>query len=79
MPMANSMDSESGSAAMAPAARKRGGTRRALLDRLKRAGPLEAQDLAVHLGVTAMAVRQHLYAFEAEGIVAATPIQPGLY
>ena len=47
------------------------GTRRALLDRLKRAGPQEAQTLGEHLGVTAMAVRQHLYALEAEGIVAA--------
>ncbi len=48
-----------------------GGSRRALLDRLKRAGPQEARDLAAHLGVTAMAVRQHLYGLEAEGIVAA--------
>ncbi|MHA1151717.1 MAG: helix-turn-helix transcriptional regulator [Alphaproteobacteria bacterium] len=48
-----------------------GGSRRALLDRLKRAGPQEARDLATHLGVTAMAARQHLYALEAEGIVAA--------
>jgi predicted ArsR family transcriptional regulator len=47
------------------------GSRRALLDRLKRAGPQQARDLATHLGVTAMAVRQHLYALEAEGIVVA--------
>lgn len=47
------------------------GTRRALLDRLKRAGPQDAEGLGAHLGVTAMAVRQHLYALEAEGIVAA--------
>ena len=47
------------------------GSRRALLDRLKRAGPRQARDLATHLGVTAMAVRQHLYALEAEGIVVA--------
>ena len=47
------------------------GTRRALLDRLKRAGPQEAQALGAHLGVTAMAVRQHLYALEAEGMVTA--------
>ena len=45
------------------------GSRRALLDRLKRAGPQQARDLATHLGVTAMAVRQHLYALEAEDIV----------
>ncbi len=50
-----------------------GGTRRALLERLKRAGAQDAQILAEHLGVTAMAVRQHLYALEAEGIVTATP------
>ena len=48
-----------------------GGSRRALLDHLKRAGPQQARDLAAHLGVTAMAARQHLYALEAEGIVAA--------
>ena len=48
-----------------------GGSRRALLDRLKRAGPQQARDLAAHLGVTAMAARQHLYALEAEGVVAA--------
>jgi predicted ArsR family transcriptional regulator len=52
-----------------------GGSRRALLDRLKRAGPQQARDLAAHLGVTAMAARQHLYALEAEGIVA-TEQQP---
>jgi predicted ArsR family transcriptional regulator len=48
-----------------------GGSRRALLDRLKRAGPQQARDLAAHLGVTAMAARQHLYALEAGGIVVA--------
>ena len=48
-----------------------GGSRRALLDRLKRAGPQQARELAAHLGVTAMAARQHLYVLEAEGIVAA--------
>lgn len=49
--------------------RGRGATRRALLDRLKRAGPQEAQALARVLGLTPMAVRQHLYALEAEGVV----------
>ncbi len=49
-----------------------GTTRRGLLDCLKRGGAQEAGALAQHLGVTAMAVRQHLYALEAEGIVAAT-------
>jgi predicted ArsR family transcriptional regulator len=48
-----------------------GASRRALLDSLKRAGPQRARDLGDHLGVTAMAVRQHLYALEAEGIVTA--------
>jgi predicted ArsR family transcriptional regulator len=47
------------------------GTRRALLDRLKRAGPQDAESLGAHLGVTAMAARQHLYSLEAEGIVVA--------
>jgi len=51
---------------------KAGTTRRTLLDRLKRGGAQEAGALAKHLGVTAMAVRQHLYALESEGIVAAT-------
>ena len=57
--------------AEANAAPEKTGTRRALLERLKRAGPQEAQALGAHLGVTAMAVRQHLYALEAEGIVVA--------
>ncbi len=51
---------------------KTGNTRRSLLDSLKRKGGQEAGALAKHLGVTAMAVRQHLYALEAEGIVAVT-------
>ncbi len=55
----------------APGGTRRGASRRALLDRLKRAGPQDARDLANHLGVTAMAARQHLYALEAEGIVVA--------
>ena len=50
---------------------RRRGTRRALIERLKRAGPQDARELAAHLGITAMAVRQHLYALEAEAIVAA--------
>jgi len=48
------------------------GTRRALIERLKRRGPQEAQALGEHLGITAMAVRQHLYALETEGIVNAS-------
>ncbi len=50
---------------------RHGGTRRALLNRLKRDGPQEAKALAARVGVTAMAVRQHLYGLEAEGIVTA--------
>jgi predicted ArsR family transcriptional regulator len=45
-------------------------SKRAVLDVLKRKGPSEAQDVAATLGVTAMAVRQHLYALEDEGFVA---------
>lgn len=44
--------------------------KRAVLDLLKRRGPSDAKDLAAALGVTAMAVRQHLYALEDEGLVA---------
>ncbi len=47
-----------------------GGTRRGLLERLKRGGGQDAGALAAALGVSAMAVRQHLYALEAEGLVA---------
>lgn len=45
-------------------------SKRAVLDILKRRGPSEAQDIATALGITAMAVRQHLYALEDEGLVA---------
>jgi len=44
-------------------------TRRALLERLKEDGPQDAGTLAGELGVSAMAVRQHLYALEKEGLV----------
>jgi predicted ArsR family transcriptional regulator len=47
-------------------------TRSALLQRLKLNGPLTAQALAGALGVTAMAVRQHLYALMDEGLIAWT-------
>lgn len=43
--------------------------KRAVLGVLKRRGPCEAQEIAAELGVTAMAVRQHLYALEDEGLV----------
>ncbi len=45
-------------------------TRRALLDVLKRHGPRKAADLSRDLGVSAMAVRQHLYAMQEEGLIA---------
>jgi len=44
-------------------------TRRALLHLLKQEGPMNAQELAVRLHVSAMAVRQHLYALQAEHLV----------
>ncbi|WP_417319307.1 helix-turn-helix transcriptional regulator [Emcibacter sp.] len=40
-----------------------------ILSLLKEEGPQEAPPLAEKLGVTAMAVRQHLYELEADGIV----------
>ena len=42
----------------------------ARLNLLKRRGPSDAKDIASVLGATAMAVRQHLYALEDEGLVA---------
>ena len=50
----------------APAAR---GSRRALIELLKREGAQDALTLSHKLGVTAMAVRQHLYELEAQGFV----------
>lgn len=47
--------------------------KRAILDILKRRGPNEAQDIAARLGVTPMAVRQHLYALQSEGLVTFAP------
>ena len=44
-------------------------TRRAILDRLKRDGPQDAGALAADLGISAMAVRQHLYALQADSLV----------
>jgi len=44
-------------------------SRRVLIDKLKQDGPQDAAGLARHLGVSAMAVRQHLYDLEAEGLV----------
>lgn len=47
--------------------------RAAVLDLLKREGSLSADELAARLAVTPVAVRQHLSALEAEGLVEPTP------
>src|SRR6201988_1076669 len=52
----------------APAERK---TRRAITKLLKTEGPIDSAPLAERLGLTAMAVRQHLYALQREGLVTA--------
>ncbi len=52
-----------------PRARAVGGTRRTILDLLKRFGPTDARELAERLGVSAMAVRQHLYVLRDDGFV----------
>lgn len=44
-------------------------SRRRLIDMLKQDGPQDAAALARRLGISAMAVRQHLYDLEAEGLV----------
>ena len=44
-------------------------TRRAIVQRLKQEGRLDAETLASHLGITAMAVRQHLYALQDEQLI----------
>ena len=46
-------------------------TRRAIIKILKMQGPLGSAQLAGQLGLTAMAVRQHLYALQHEGHVEA--------
>src|SRR5215203_6382139 len=46
-------------------------TRRAITKLLKTEGPIDTAQLAQRLGLTAMAVRQHLYALQREGLVAA--------
>src|ERR1041385_874541 len=48
-----------------------GKTRRAIVKLLKTEGPLESARLARHLRLTAMAVRQHLYALQRENLVTA--------
>jgi predicted ArsR family transcriptional regulator len=47
--------------------------RAAVLARVKRDGPVSADGLAEALGITAMAVRQHLAALEAEALVEQVP------
>ena len=54
--------------AAAPGERK---TRRAITKLLKTEGPIDSATLAERLGLTAMAVRQHLYALQREGLVSA--------
>ncbi|HEX5886701.1 MAG TPA: metalloregulator ArsR/SmtB family transcription factor [Pyrinomonadaceae bacterium] len=44
-------------------------TRRAIAKLLKTEGPIDSAQLAERLGLTAMAVRQHLYALQREGLV----------
>jgi predicted ArsR family transcriptional regulator len=44
-------------------------TRRSILDALKSAGPQDAQAIAAKMGITAMAIRQHLYALQNEKLV----------
>lgn len=44
-------------------------SRRALIDLLKQEGPRDAGALARRLGISAMAVRQHLYDLQGEGLV----------
>jgi len=54
---------------MKPTESKSAGGRRAVLDRVKREGPVTADALAARLGVTSMAVRQHLERLEKDGFV----------
>lgn len=44
-------------------------TRQQILNLLKREGALDSAQLAVQVGVSAMAVRQHLYELQAQGLV----------
>ncbi|MUL38534.1 helix-turn-helix transcriptional regulator [Gloeocapsopsis dulcis] len=44
-------------------------TRRAIVNLLKQQGATDAQELASHLGISAMAVRQHLYALQEEKLI----------
>ncbi|NEQ22030.1 MAG: transcriptional regulator [Microcoleus sp. SIO2G3] len=44
-------------------------TRRAIINLLKQSGSMDSQELSERLGVSAMAVRQHLYALQDEQLV----------
>ena len=52
-------------------------TRRALLEAIKRHGEARADELAEQLGITVSAVRQHLAALQADGLVAHTEVRAG--
>lgn len=49
-------------------------TRKAILDILKQEGPQDSKTLSTRLGVTAMAVRQHLYALQKEKLLTYTEV-----
>jgi len=52
-------------------------TRRALLDAIKRQGEARADELAAKLGITVSAVRQHLSALQADGLVGHREVRAG--
>lgn len=54
------------------------GTRRQIIEMLKRDGPQDAGAMASQLGISAMAVRQHLYGLSEEGLVEATSAPNGV-
>ena len=54
------------------------GTRRQIIEMLKRDGPQNAGAMATQLGISSMAVRQHLYALTEEGLVEATSAPSGV-
>ena len=54
-------------------------TRKAILEAIKRAGGLRAEELAEQLQITVSGVRQHLAALQSEGFISHTTVrgQPG--
>ena len=58
-------------------ARAVGGTRRTIVELLKRFGPSDAHGLADRLAISAMAVRQHLYALDEDGFVTHEAVRRG--